>query len=131
MVVMDHVTPHLAAPDALNQLQNALTALHTEGYVLGDLRTPNILFGPKGKVKFIDFDWSGRYDMRIQDARLPGGLQEKIDANIDHVQHESDVFVCYPLGLSDRIGWAAGVGDLLPIRPQHDWDMLKYCFFSY
>jgi hypothetical protein len=67
MIVMDHVDIQLKPPhDARSQVENVLTRLHAQGYVVGDLREPNILFDADGKVKFIDFDWCGRYDRTVR-----------------------------------------------------------------
>jgi len=114
------VTP----PDAVQQIEAVLYKLHCKGYVFGDLRGQNILFDEDGKVKFIDFDWSGRYDMSVRDESLPADLQKKIDdenKNVRSVNH----YVCYPLNLSSNIPWALDARDSEPIRPEHDWFMLR------
>ncbi|TDL14986.1 hypothetical protein BD410DRAFT_733325 [Rickenella mellea] len=98
MVIMDYVKPHRRPADAHAQLEAILTDLHIEGYVFCDLREPNILFDKDGKVQLIDLNWAG------------SKLAE---------------FVKYPLNLSSNISWAHGVAALMPIRPQHDWDMLR------
>jgi hypothetical protein len=110
MVVMDYIDalPLDESPkEAIEQIKNVLAALHTNGYVFGDLRPPNILFNKDGKVKFIDFDWSGRYDTK--DSKNP------VDGPYAH----------YPLGMSTTPNmWATGVQPLTPIRPEHDIEML-------
>ncbi|KAF8955828.1 hypothetical protein BDZ97DRAFT_1926207 [Flammula alnicola] len=129
MVVMDYVTPHCRRPaNALDQLLRILTDLHVEGYVFGDLREPNVLFNQGGKVLLIDLDWAGRYDMNIVDTRLPLGLEKKIRDNTERIQGPNSTpteFAHYPLNLSRNVSWPEGVAELLPIRPQHDWDMLN------
>jgi len=117
MVVMDYVSDcGVAPPDAHEQLQAVLDKLHSRGYVLGDMRRQNVLFDEEKKVKFIDLDWSGRYDMNIRDNSLPVGLQKKIDDNKRNIQTVGH-YVCYPLNLSRSIEWAEGIEDLEPIRP--------------
>ena len=37
-----------------------MEAMHREGFVHGDLWSPNVLIGPGGMVKIIDYDWAGR-----------------------------------------------------------------------
>lgn len=127
MVVMDYVENTDKRPtNAREQLEKILTELHAEGYALGDLREPNVLFEERGQVKLIDFDWAGRYDMKIKDSWLPSGLQQKILDNVDRVQGSTKTqFVLYPCMLSAAISWPEGARVNLPIRPQHDWLMLK------
>jgi len=126
MIVMDYVSDCGVTPlDAHQQIQVVLEKLHSAGYVFGDLRRQNVLFDQEKKVKFIDFDWSGCYNMDIRDNSLSTDLQKKIDDKKKHIQAGNHHYVCYPLNLSSQINWAKGVKDLEPIRPQHDWDMLK------
>ena len=76
MAVMDYV-PGRVMSDVLyrdecpaemeEQLNRALNILHDEDYVFGDLRAPNVIFTPEGKVKLIDFCWAGRHG----EARYP------------------------------------------------------------
>ncbi|KAH8992599.1 hypothetical protein EDB86DRAFT_2932241 [Lactarius hatsudake] len=125
MIVMDYIdalpnTP----PDVRGQIRTILTLLHTEGYVFGDLRKPNILFDAYGKVKLIDFDWCGRYDMNIHDEYLPHDLQNQIDKNKARVQVGDGPYACYPVTMSRIDGmWAPGMKPLAQIRPIHDWMM--------
>jgi serine/threonine protein kinase len=57
MVVMDYVDAQPKPPrNARGQIERVLTLLHANGYVVGDLRECNLLFGADGKDKFIDFD---------------------------------------------------------------------------
>ena len=129
MVVMDyiHARPN-PPPDVRGQIETILTLLHSEGYVFGDLRGQNILFDADadGKVKLIDFNWCGRYDMKICDEGLPNGLvQNEIDKNMSRIQVGDGPYVYYPLLMSimDNM-WAAGMEPLEQIRPEHDWIML-------
>ena len=106
MVVMDYVS-HLGVtpPNAVERIRAVLYKLHRKGYVFVDLRAQNILFDENGKVKFIDFDLSGRYDMNVRDESLPADFQKRIDdekTNVKSVSH----YVCYPLNLSLNIHWA-------------------------
>jgi hypothetical protein len=79
MVVMNYVETFRPPENAYEQVREVLLRLNSEGYIFGDLRRPNILFDPEGNVKFIDFNWCGRYDACIQDEGLPDGVQEQID----------------------------------------------------
>ena len=126
MVVMDyiHARPN-TPPDVRGHIQTILTLLHSEGYVFGDLRKQNILFDADGKVKLIDFNWCGRYDMNIRDEKLPNDLQNQIDKNMNRVQVREGPYATYPLSMSTLEGiWAPGMEPLAQIRPQHDWMML-------
>ena len=125
MVVMDYVTHRgVSPPDAVQQIEAVLYKLHCRGYVFGDLRAQNVLFDENNKVKFIDFDWSGRFDMNVRDESLPANLQKRIDNEKTKVK-SVDHYVCYPLNLSSNIHWAPDARDLEPIRPEHDWFMLR------
>jgi len=126
MDVMDYIPPRLKTPpDVRGQIQAVLTLLHSEGYVFGDLRKQNILFDADGKVKFIDFNWCGRYNMNIRDEKLPNDLQNQIDKNMNRVQVEDGPYAYYPLSMSTLEGmWAPGMEPLAQIRPRHDWMML-------
>ena len=127
MVVMEYFDARSDKPQDRDQIEEVLWLLHTHGYVFGDLREPNVLYDQHGDVKFINFNWCGRYDTNVRDEQLPPGLQEKID-NIEH-KSTNDIYVCYPLSLSTVPDmWAPGIEPLVPIRPQHDWKMLdKLC----
>ena len=121
MVVMDHVDPQLKLPqNARPQVKKVLTRLHAQGYVIGDLRPPNILFDANGQVKFIDFDWCGRYDRDPQ-----AELQEQIE-NMDRAQVGDETYAYYPLTMSREEGmWTADMKPLRQIRPKHDWGMFE------
>ena len=124
MVVMDYVSHRGVTPsDAVQKIEAILYKLHCKGYAFGDLRAQNILFDEDDKVKFIDFDWSGRYDMNVRDNSLPADLQKSIDDEKKHAK-SVDHYVCYPLNLSSNIHWEPDARDLEPIRPGHDWFML-------
>ena len=127
MVVMEYITGGPNKPQNRHQIVEALRLLHAHGYVFGDLRAPNVLYDSNGQVKLIDFNWCGRYDTNVRDKQLPPGLQDEID----EIEHKStdDVYVCYPLSMSEVPGmWALGMEPLAPIRPQHDWSMLDKLF---
>jgi hypothetical protein len=97
MVVMDYIHPlSEPPPDAHDQVREVLKLLHENGYVFGDLRAPNVLFDANDKVKFIDFNWCGRYT-------------------------GDGPFVYYPLAMSTiEDMWAPGMKPLTQIRPEHD-----------
>ena len=120
MVVMDYIPPQSnTLPDVREQIETVLTLLHSERYVFGDLLKQNILFDADGKVKLIDFNWCGRYDMNIHDEKLPGKVQDQIDKNMKRVLVG---YVYYPLSMSTLEGmWAPGMEPLAQIRPRHDW----------
>ena len=63
MVVMDYVSHRgVTPPGTVQQIEAVLYKFHCRGYVFGDLRSQNVLFDEDDKIKFINFDWSGRYD---------------------------------------------------------------------
>ena len=79
----------------IDQLRQAVRALHDRGLVFGDLREPNVMI-TKESLKLVDFDWSGR-------------------------QGE----VRYPVDISRRIEWPEGVKGEGEIRPEHDKEWFK------
>lgn len=113
MIVMDYVEPKPWPSNAILQIQDVITGLHAKGYVFGDLRTPNVLFDRHGKVKLIDFDWSGTYSRETPDIVPPTVFQ--IESK----------YARYPVHLSPTIKWPQGAGECLAIRPEHDIEMLK------
>ncbi|KAH9052698.1 hypothetical protein EDB87DRAFT_1715971 [Lactarius vividus] len=118
---LDATPPH----DVSAQIQTILTRLHSNGYVFGDLRKQNILFDADGKVKLIDFNWCGRYDMSDTDEGLPDEMRQHIEQN-KCVQVGDNPYAHYPLSMSTVKGmWAPGMEPLAPIRPIHDWAMFK------
>jgi hypothetical protein len=133
MVVMDFIDalPWDQNPqDAREQIREVLTVLHTNGYVFGDLRQPNILFDKDKKVKLIDFDWSGRFNTEDSE-NLVDGPQEQIDGNMDRAEVGGRSYAHYPLGMStDQDMWVDGMEPLTPIRPKHDRGMLDMLHFQ-
>jgi hypothetical protein len=76
MIVMQNIegtiplgnVPTLHRPQVFSQIRRALTLLHDNDFVFGDLRPPNILVTEDyQKVMLIDFDWSGKLGV----ARYP------------------------------------------------------------
>lgn len=63
--------------DAREQVEKVVREMHLAGWVFGDLRHPNVLFDKEGKVKIIDFNWMGRWDMKR-------GLEEWIPEADEH-----------------------------------------------
>ncbi|CAG8583965.1 13175_t:CDS:2, partial [Ambispora gerdemannii] len=72
---------------------------HNKGFVHGDLRSVNILFGSTGDVKFVDFDWAGK-----------------------------DGEARYPESLNPQINWHKEVGLHKPIRSSHDLHLVEVTF---
>lgn len=125
MLVMEHVDGPSDKPLDRAQIEKILWLLHSRGYVFGDLRKPNILCDRNGSVKLIDFNWCGRYDMNVRDAKLPQGLQEEIDKARELSKASNVSYVYYPVAMTVSKGmWAEGMEPLAAIRPQHDWEML-------
>ncbi|PBK73208.1 hypothetical protein ARMSODRAFT_720832 [Armillaria solidipes] len=108
MVVMGYVEGKTAtkvfngaalSPNVVGDLERALSILHGEGLVFGDLRKPNIMIVPEDDtVRLIDFDWAGKENQ-----------------------------VRYPIHLnqSKEVKWADGVGSYRKIDKKHDLDMLE------
>lgn len=79
MVVMEYIDSKTTAPlDVHTQIKEILTNLHSEGYVFGDLRRPNILVNRMNKIFLIDFNWCGRYKSIMHDG-IPKEIQQRID----------------------------------------------------
>jgi serine/threonine protein kinase len=109
MVVMEYLkgdtlAAHLYDPRKTNamsleqlstSLHRVIGLLHDEGFVFGDLRTPNIMAQGES-IKLIDFDWAGR----AGEAK-------------------------YPLFLSSEIGWAPDAAGDGFITKKHDLYMVE------
>ena len=65
--------------EVLQQLEDGLKTLHDKNLVHGDLRRPNILTDEEGRVRLIDFEWSGEAGMVRYPAllRVAGGCQSR------------------------------------------------------
>ena len=83
MIVMQYVkgavhinnVPSIHRPQVFDQIRRAVTLLHDNDFVFGDLRHPNILVTKDYQhVKIIDFDWCGKQGI----ARYPiGGVNRE------------------------------------------------------
>ena len=147
MVVMDFITP---SPDTFQpsdphrgQVQDVLRILHSAGYVFGDLRSPNVLFDIQGKVKLIDFDWTGRYNVGEQDdgGLVPEDVQRQINEFAAKAAESrgryhgggggemalvaEERYAHYPYNINQKLKWHDNVGPMKPIRPEHDWFMVN------
>lgn len=83
--------------DVSKKVLEAIQIVHSAGYVLGDVRPPNVMIGEGGKVKLIDFDWAGEWK-------------------------EGDEGVRYPAYMSKDI-WTDGIAPMEKIKQSHDIDM--------
>ncbi|RDX42011.1 hypothetical protein OH76DRAFT_149025 [Lentinus brumalis] len=64
MVVTEYVPSGLtmwevARKPLRDKLREAVSLLHSQGMVHGDLRWPNVLVNREGDIRLIDFDWAG------------------------------------------------------------------------
>lgn len=62
VVIMEYFTAssaHAFSEVQIGKLRTAVTLLHRNGLVFGDLRDPNILTDDKDTLMLIDFDWCG------------------------------------------------------------------------
>ena len=84
------------------QVLKAINLVHKHGYVLGDVRPPNVVIGEENVVKLIDFDWSGKWK-------------------------EGDGGVQYPAYMSKGI-WVDGVEPTGKIEKSHDLAMHEKWF---
>jgi hypothetical protein len=146
MIVMDFITP---SPETFQpsdphrrQVEDVLRILHSAGYVFGDLRSQNVLFDIQGKVKFIDFNWTGRYNVGVQDdgGLVPEDVQRQINefaakaadrrggdnggGGGEMAPVAEERYAHYPYNINQKIKWHGNVGPMKPIRPEHDWFML-------
>lgn len=80
----------------LSNIKKALTHLHLNSFVHGDLRLNNILVNPEGEVRIIDFEYSCRFNS-TNPVRYPPFLNK-----------------------SGEIQWAPGVECGGLISPEHD-----------
>jgi hypothetical protein len=131
MVVMEYIPQSKPRLDdaglSHDKISAVLEKLHMNGYVFGDLRGPNIMFDANDEVKFIDFDWAGRYDTKeLSPDQQEDGKKTWArfsDAGKPTAEEQTG-FATYPIGISLGISWADGVGSYLPILPDHDTEML-------
>lgn len=124
MVVMEYIRPSKAPHDSKKQVLDVVKKLHHNGFVFGDLRMPNVLFDDDKNVKFIDFDWAGRYDKNVTD--------EELSSRELSSQEGACPFARYPLALSRSVDWVLPVEklELSFIRPSHDLEMIQKHFGS-
>ena len=47
--------------DVSKKVLEAIQVVHSAGYVLGDVRPPNVMIGEVDEVKLIDFNWAGEW----------------------------------------------------------------------
>jgi serine/threonine protein kinase len=110
MVVMEYITGGTLAlakskmsrdmiAKVQSELQCALTLLHDNDLVFGDLRPPNVMITKEKKVMLIDFDWAGEVGQ-----------------------------VRYPHLLSPAVMWPKDVQPLDLIKKEHDLEMLGKLF---
>jgi hypothetical protein len=93
----------------------------------------------QGKVKLIDFDWAGQYDVAALDEpsackHVPDEVREAmVKLHEDGVASKATApkdrnkYPTYPFDISARpvIRWPEGAEPCEPIRPCHDWGMLE------
>ncbi|TFY73895.1 hypothetical protein EWM64_g10117 [Hericium alpestre] len=97
-------SPENIADTVLADVKKAMTILHDNGFVYGDIRSPNVFVRQEKqdnsqlvwRARLLDFDWSGK---------------------------EGTVF--YPTNLNMEIKWADGVESCAPILKEHDDIMLE------
>lgn len=138
MVVMEYIEGSLIESivsrkeripeNVLAQIEEVLEVLHRKGYVFADLRPPNVILTKDGNIKFIDFNWSGSYDMRNQDC-MPNRIKELVKED-----ESQDIAPLYPKtkSLFTYYPWdiikAFRVEDLSVITPLNDWNMYERLF---
>ncbi|TFK65945.1 hypothetical protein BDN72DRAFT_173154 [Pluteus cervinus] len=142
MVVMDYVeeykqsrpssqsAPHIPEyPGSFLQIQSALEDLHRAGLVLGDLRREGIRFDKNGVVKFLNFEWAGRYDRKVI-RKLSRHSRFEVVPGPENGESGSMRYPklpstdCFVDGQGRPCGWPNGVEDFAEVRPEHDNAML-------
>ncbi|KZT07892.1 uncharacterized protein LAESUDRAFT_650178 [Laetiporus sulphureus 93-53] len=81
MVVMDRIRDgqplelcrNRISQTVYDDVKKAMSLLHAENIVFGDLRLPNIMLLPSGRAMLVDFDWAdadgkGRYSSMLNDS---------------------------------------------------------------
>ncbi|KAF8581176.1 hypothetical protein K439DRAFT_251562 [Ramaria rubella] len=105
MIVMDFVEgehpSNFLSKDAADRIKKAVNLLHSQNFVFGDLRLPNILITKEGSM-LVDFDWCSPADK----GRYPMSLNQE-----------------------SGIDWAEGMGPDCAMEQKHNLDMLeKMCY---
>ena len=95
------------------------------------------------KVKFIDFNWTGRYNVGEQDdgGLVPEDVQRQINEFAAKAAERrgrdngggggvmalvaEERYAHYPCNINLEIKWHDNVGPMKPIRPEHDWFMVN------
>ena len=85
--------------DVSKKVFDAIQTVHLAGYVLGDVRPPNVMIGEEGDVTLIDFDWAGEWKDGDGGARYPAYMSKGL--------------------------WTDGIEPMAKIRKDHDIDMHK------
>ena len=88
--------------DVSKKVFDAIQVIHLAGYVLGDIRPPNVMIGEDGDVKLIDFDWAGEWKDGDGGARYPAYMSRGL--------------------------WTVGIEPMEKIKKEHDIDMHKKWF---
>ena len=83
--------------DVSKKVLEAIQVVHSAGYVLGDVRPPNVMVGEGNKVKLIDFDWAGEWKEGEDGIRYPAYMTQGI--------------------------WTDGIEPMERIKKSHDIDM--------
>ena len=85
------------------QVSGALSTLHDNGLVFGDLRSPNILLTNRHRVQFVDFDWCGKIGegeypsgMNAVDIKWPEGV---VPGGLLRFEHDNEMFRRLELGV--------------------------------
>jgi len=60
--------------DVRQRVIEVVKAAHDEGFVLGDIRPPNVLINANNEIKLIDFDWAGKEGEVRYPAHMSTGL---------------------------------------------------------
>ena len=80
VVVMEKIQNSVTLSSACEtSLRCAVNTLHSEGFIHGDLRPPNILALADGTVRILDFDWAGCDGL----AKYPKDLNTSIEWHED------------------------------------------------
>ncbi|KAK2467220.1 hypothetical protein APHAL10511_000769 [Amanita phalloides] len=98
-------------PNAIyDKVKQAISILHTESIVFGNLRLPNILITEKQTPMFIDFDWCGkhrigRYPSSLNDLSSIGWHEGAVWNGIMYMEH--DTFMLEAMQPGHSMDWSA------------------------
>ena len=96
--------------EQLIQVAEHMKSLHSHGYVHGDIRLLNMVFGADGESQLIDFDFGGRegharYPLHYKPALTDGQRSYAVPGELVRKEHDVKGLVNAFIPLVDGVSW--------------------------